>query len=250
VPQTRVRDQQLSCDGPMTSDNTASALALLRKQYSHVLFVLSNAKQGHEARFLDWYRSHYRETVSVFEGVLASTQYELHEVDITQGRYPRLPFRYLGLHELSLDGAVAAEGLIERIALLHREHGAAEAPATWLYYPVSEKVGRASRPKPSMLTLAFANGLAGQEAEFREWYATRHIRHALNVPALVTGQCFQRTQYQKPGALGAEFEIIAVYEQEGTPEDILQSFASLPESIFHFPTLDTSRFAEAVYRLV
>lgn len=101
-----------------------------------------------------------------------------------------------------------------------------------------------------MLTLAFANGTPGQETEFREWYATRHIRHALNIPALVSGQCFERTQFQMPGAMNACFATIAVYEQEGSPESIIASFLSLPEGTLRFPMLDRSpgRFAEWSYR--
>jgi hypothetical protein len=101
-----------------------------------------------------------------------------------------------------------------------------------------------------MLTLAFANGFADSEGEFREWYATRHIRHALNIPVLVSGQTFERTQFQRPGVLEAGFATIAVYEQVGPPEVILESFATLPEETFHFPSMDMSRFAEGVYRPV
>jgi hypothetical protein len=234
--------------GSTTTDGGLLPLAMLKRQRSHVIFVLSNANPTHEAEFLHWYQGAYRQSVSNHDGVVRVQHYEQHDIDITQGLYPRLPFHYLGLYELSLDGASAAEGLIERITALHRQQAAAQAPATWLYYPVSEKVGLSPVAAPSMLTLAFANGVMGQEAEFREWYATRHIRHALNIPALVSGQCFQLTQFQRPGALESPFNTIAVYEQEGTPEDIIESFTTLPESMFYFPMLDMSRFAEWVYR--
>jgi hypothetical protein len=235
----------------MKSGTEEASLALLKKQRSHVLFVLANSKAGQEPAFRDWYQRDYKQSVSDIAGVLAAQHYEQHEVDVTLGQFERLPFRYLGLYELSVDGAQAAGDLVEKIALLHREHSG-EAPATWLYYPVSERVGRSPAATPSMLTLAFANGVRGQEAEFREWYATRHIRHAMNIPALVSGQCFQRTLFQRPGALEAKFDTTAVYEQEGPPEAIIKSFASLPKSTFHFPMLDVdrSRFAEWVYRPV
>lgn len=226
------------------------SLTLLDKQRSHVLFVLSHPQAGHEMAFLQWYRGAYQRAVLDHVGILNAQLYEQHEVDVTGGCHARLPFHYLGLYELSLDGAQAAANLIERITLLHREHPGAQAPATWLYYPASEKVGRTPAARPSMLTLAFANSVPGREAEFREWYATRHIRHALNIPALVSGQCFERTQFQKPGALEAKFHTIAVYEQEGTPEAILQSFASLPKGTLDFPALHTTHFAEWVYRPV
>jgi hypothetical protein len=230
------------------SGTDVSPLALLAQQRSHMLFVLSNTRASSEQEFLTWYQGSYKLAVSELEGVLSVQHYEQHEVDITQGKYPPLPFRYLGLYELSVDGAEAAAGVIDRIHILHEEEAAAEEPATWLYYPVSEKVGRAPATSPSVLTLAFANATPGGEAEFREWYATRHIRHALKLPALTSGQCFERTQFQRPGAMEADFHTIAMYEQEGTPEELIAAFDSVPEGALDFPTLDLLRFAEWVYR--
>ena len=227
-----------------------SSLRVLRQQRSHVLFVLSNATPGSEQKFLHWYRDAYSRTLTDQQGVLDVRNYEQHEIDITQGRHPRLPYRFLTLCSLSLDGAQEAENLLERIATLHREQPAAQAPATWLYYPLSDKVGRSPDDDASMITLAFANGLPGREGEFREWYATRHIRHALNIPALVSGRCFERTQFQRCGSMEAQFAMIALYEQTGTPQDILDSFATIELSKFDFPALDLSRFAEWVYRPV
>jgi hypothetical protein len=42
--------------------------------------------------------------------------------------------------------------------------------------------------------------------------------------------------------------MIAVYEQEGTPEEMLRSFESLPPGTLDFPAMDLTRFAEWVYR--
>ncbi len=228
-------------------DRPASSLELLATQPSHVLFVLSNPGAD-EAAFLEWYQGPYRDVVITIPGVLSVQHYQQHEVDVTRGQFGRPPFRYLGLYELSLDGAEAADRVIETIRLLHQQQVAAEAPATWLYYPASEKVGRSPEDLPSLLTIAFANGVPGEESQFREWYATRHIRHALNVPALVSGQCLERTVFQRPGAAEAAFSTIAVYEQVGSPELMIESFASIPKGTLEFPMLDTSRFAESVYR--
>jgi hypothetical protein len=233
---------------PHSSASDQSALALLREQRSHLLFVLTNAVPGQEADFTKWYKGSYRQAASTMQHVLNIEQYEQHEVDITRGRYPRFPFRYLAICELSLDGAEEAGSLIEQHSALHRGGLVAQPPATWLYYPTSERAGRRPAKQPSMLTLAFANGLPGQESEFREWYATRHIRHALNIPALVSGQCFERTQFQSHGSADAAYATIAVYEQEAPPQSILDSFASLPEGTLRFPMLDRSRFAECVFQ--
>jgi hypothetical protein len=203
---------------------------------------------GSDRIFRSWYLGSYQQEVLDLPAVLGGQQYEPHELDVSRGRYPGLPFRYLGLYDLSVDGAQAALGLIEQVKDLHRREPSAEAPATWLYYAASERVGRSPATRPSLLTLAFANAIPGQESDFREWYATRHIRHALNIPALVSGQCFERAHFQSPGALDAAYSMIAVYEQEGTPEEMLRSFESLPPGTLDFPAMDLTRFAEWVYR--
>jgi len=225
-----------------------TALDVSRRQRSHVLLAWSEARAGCEVDFLGWYQSVYRHAVAQLPGILRSQHYERHEVDITSGLYEPVPFRYLGIHDLAVDGARSASRVIDSIDALHRAQGAAQPSATWLYYPASEKVGLGSQSAGSLRTLAFANALPGREAEFREWYATQHLRHALNIPVLVSGQCLERCTYQKPGALEPSFSLIAIYEQDGTPEEFLAAAAAFPEETFEFPSMDWTRFAEAVYR--
>ena len=225
-----------------------ASLNLLQKQRSHLLFVLNNAQPGCDADFLEWYQGPYREAVAKIAAVVDGTHYQQHDVDISQGRYPGLAYKYLALYQLSLDGAEAAEGIIGEINALFADQRTADAPATWLYYPVSEKVGRAPKHVPTMLTIAFANSIPGRKREFREWYATRHIRHALSIPALVNGQCFEPTRFQGPSAAPIGYDTIAIYEQEGAPEEIIRSFACLPPGALDFPAMDLTRFTEWVYR--
>ncbi len=220
----------------------------LSRQRSHVLIVLSNSKSGSDPEFRKWYLGHYQSSVLKLANVVRGQQYEAHEVDVSGGKYPGLPYHYLGLYEISVDGAPNADRILDRIKDLHHREASAQSPATWLYYPVSERVGRPPVSPPSLLTIAFTNPVAGQEEEYREWYATRHIRHALQIPALVSGQCFARTQFQKAGAMEAVFSMIAIYEQEGSPEEMRQSFATLPAGALDFPALDLTRFAEWVYK--
>ena len=227
-----------------------SSLNLIKAQRSHLLFVLSDARPDRYGQFMDWYRGAYCRSLLELESVLSVTNYEQHHVDITGGQYKSISFRYLGICELSIDGAQAAGPIIDKVLELHAAQSAATTPATWLYFPIGEKVGRSPVVTPSMLTLAFANSVAGEEAEFREWYVTRHIRHALKVPALVSGMCVERTLFQKHGALEPIYKIIAMYEQEGSAESIVDSFREIPAAEFEFPALDISEshFKEWVYR--
>lgn len=229
------------------SDKSDAERAQLHKQRSHILVVQSHPTTGHEATFLPWYQGAYRTAVQEIPGVLRVRHYEQDEADITRGRYPKVSFQYLGIYEVVVDGAEAARGIIDRINELHSAQAFARPPATWLYYPASEKIGRSASATPSLI-LAFANGLPGQENDFREWYATRHIRHALTIPVILNGQCFERTLFQQPGAQDAGFATIAIYEQEGSPLDVIESFKTLPKDTLHFPMLDRSRFTECAYR--
>jgi len=233
---------------PKRRQKSQSALQLSRLQRSHLLLILSNATQGKKTEFVDWATTHLRENIAKSKQVLSLNLLEKHAVDVTEGAYQEIPYHYLLILELGLDGADKAQPLIKKIADWYSEEPYAMAPATWLFYPASEKVGRCADSSHSMLTLAFANPLSGQESEFREWYATRHIRHALNVPQLVSGQYFESTHFQDTGASPIDYRMIAIYEQEGTPEEMIKSFAELPEDALDFPSLDLINFSEWVYR--
>ena len=52
----------------------------------------------------------YQRTVLKLEGVLSGQQYEAHEVDISAGKYPGLPYHYFGVYDLSVDGPATASG--------------------------------------------------------------------------------------------------------------------------------------------
>ena len=43
---------------------------------------------------------------------------------------------------------------------------------------------------------------------------------------------------------------IAAYEREGTPEQMIESFATIPQGSLKFPSLDSQRFSKSVYRPV
>lgn len=232
------------------SDADLPVLSLLTKQRSHLLLLLGNAAPDCEQPYQKWCQRDLRHFLQQQPQVLSIELMQQHKIDVCLGEYPRLPYRYLSIIELSLDGAEQAGPLIAALQDLQQQEDSAGNMASWLYYPVSEKVGRDAVAGRNKKTLAFANAKPGTENEFREWYATRHIRHAMQVPALVSGQCFQRTGYQQPGDSPADFSIIAVYEQEGTPEEMIACFESLPEEALDFPDLDLNpgRFAEWVYQ--
>ena len=230
-------------------ESKATALACAKKQRSHILFVFSNALDKQAEEFLQWYIGDFVDISRKLNHVLSIQYFERHEVDITEGNFPTPDYDYLGIYELSLDGSDEAKNIIAEIIESHDSEGSAGTPACWLYHPVSEKIGRLPQISCPMLTVAFTSSVKGSDKEFREWYCTRHIRHALNVPVLVSGQCFELAGFQSPGSSEPIYSIVAIYEQEGTPEEFLDNLKSLPQEMFEFPSsLDASRFAEGTYR--
>lgn len=222
-----------------------------KKQRSHILFVLSNPINNQENKFRHWYNNTYMANILQLSHVISIQHFQKHKVDITMGHFPSPPFRYVGIYELCLDGADQAGEVIDQIFLMFQEESSADKPVAWLYYPISEKVGYTthSLENPSLI-LAFSNAIPGKEMEFREWYSTRHLRHALYVPIIISGQCFESTIYQHSDSDQAPYNIIAIYEIDGTAQDFLNYRESIPQEvaeIFHFPSLDISRFGESVY---
>jgi hypothetical protein len=225
------------------------SLTALKRQRSHLLLVLAQPKEGSADDFAAWHAAACRETMLKRPEVLTASYFVEDDVDITGGKFPALTYRHLAIYELSVDGAEQAEAAIAVVEALHRDSGVAEQPATWLYFPVGEKVGL-SVPEAPFLTIAYSNGTPGDEDVFREWYTTRHIRHALNIPAFTSGQCFERTQWQRAGALEARFHIIALYEQTGSSQELITAFKTLSPETISFPTMDHTRFSEAAYRRI
>ena len=234
-----------------TSSQEISLDVVAKKHRSHNLYVFSNALPDHESAFLDWFIGKYLQAVSKLNTVLTAHHFEQHELDIAGGGSKPIGYKYLGVYELLLDGAEEAEVLIDEITALYESEDSASNPATWLYYPVSEKVGQSPKATSPFMVLAFANPVKGSEAEFREWYSTQHLRHALIIPALVSGQRFELTGFQKPGAMTPGYNSIAVYEQQDTPENMITSLTSLELNKLSFsPSVDVNRFTEWIYRVI
>ena len=232
----------------------SSPLVAASKQPSHTLFVLSNALADQKGDFVKWYTQSYHQSIAQHDQVLSAQHFARHEVDIMQGRSPAPPYHYVGIYELCLDGAEQAQEIINSVTQSHQQEGSAALPATWLYFPISEKVGRSPEITDPMIALAFANGLSGRESEFREWYCTRHVRHALHIPVFASGQCLERTGFQDPGAASPDYSLICFYQWDGAPQDYFDFIESLSEedgeeltNLIAFPALDSGRFGEAVY---
>lgn len=64
----------------------------------HVMLVLSNAKDGREAEFNEWYDAHMRDTIDKLDGFAAAQRFELAPYDGAQ-----TPYRYLAVYAIEDD---------------------------------------------------------------------------------------------------------------------------------------------------
>jgi hypothetical protein len=227
------------------------ALRASRLQASHILLVHQNPIEGFEEQFENWFTGQHLYDASNLHHIFSARHYRQHEIDITCGRHAPMPYSYLGLYELALDGAEESLSVIDQLTTLHQRSNTSCGAAFWIYFPIGSKVGK-NCPAAPMLTVADANPVDGPEDEFREFYSTQHIRHALNIRALVSGQCFERSQFQHPGAEEVRFKVVALYEQVDGPEAIIAAFARLPKGTLDFPALNKmyGAFSECTYSLM
>ncbi len=236
------------------SENTNNAEALAKQQRSHTLLVFCKAEDGKAEAFSNWFKMDCLRSVAGLSKVLSVRHYQEYPFNLS-GNYTPIGFDYLGIYQLHLDGAEDASELINQINTLYRNEPSAGDIATWLYYPVSEKVGcnkTTISPSSPVITIAFANAVKGCEAEFREWYTTEHLRHALIIPALISSQRFELTAIQTPGAMAADYQTIAIYEQDDSPENMVKGMGSIDPAkipkVWWNPAGDVERFTEWAYQ--
>ena len=236
------------------NDMTNNAEELAKQQRSHTLMVFCNAKDGKEYAFTDWFKTECLQAVLDSDKVLSVRHYQEYPHNLS-GEYKPIGFEYMGLYQLGLDGAKDVSELIDQINTLYQNEQSAGDIATWLYHPVTEKIGCDSRvvsPSTPIITIAFANAVKGRETEFKEWYSTEHLRHALLLPAFTSSQRFELTGFQIPGAMEPGYETIAIYEQNDKPENLIKGFEvidpqKLPE-VWWSPSGDLERFTEWAYQ--
>ena len=152
-------------------ENTNNSEAIAKQQRSHTLLVFCKTTDEKKETFLNWFKTDCLQTVAGFNKVLSARHYQEYPFNLS-GNYKPIGFDYLGMYQLILDGAEEASELIDQINALYKNESSAGDVATWLYFPVSEKIGfnRANTsPSTSFITIAFANAVKGRDVEFREW---------------------------------------------------------------------------------
>ena len=112
---------------------------------SHVLIVLSNAVEGQDDAFNDWYTNTHLGDVTALTGFVAAQRYRLSDGQVGDADMER-PYRYLAIYEVKedmLDAAVAALGAAaaERgEAMVISDALDMERTVAWMYSPTTGRV--------------------------------------------------------------------------------------------------------------
>ncbi|KQY72056.1 hypothetical protein ASD39_19065 [Sphingomonas sp. Root50] len=155
--------------------------------------------------------------------------------------------KYLALVDILGGGPEDAHKVIEFAQNAYATEASAGEVATWLYYPVSPKYGLECGDMPTTVMVHYTNPVAGMEAEYAEWFNTRLLGHAPVFDPLVSAQRFERSMYQNPGALEPDYQTVAVYDQVGPSEQLMEAFKNPPPELLDMVSLDNEHFTESAY---
>jgi len=116
----------------------------------HILTVLSNATEGADTEFNDWYTNTHLGDVVKVRGFTAAQRYKLSNVQLGAGD---LPYKYLAIYEVEIDDLAetskalqdGASGTMYISPTLDRERTAA-----WFFTPITESVTR-DEPQPAAM---------------------------------------------------------------------------------------------------
>lgn len=93
------------------------------------------------------------------------------------------------------------------------------------------------------LFIVQTNPVAGQEAEFDDWYTNQHLSDVLAVPGFVAAQRYVMSPVQRDAAAeGYPYRHLAVYELSGDPRSALDALkAAVAEGLYLSPAMQADR---------
>ncbi|MFE6861846.1 hypothetical protein [Nocardia sp. NPDC057668] len=98
--------------------------------------------------------------------------------------------------------------------------------------------------------LVFSNAVTGRDAEFNDWYDTKHLADVTAVPGVTGGARYEIAATDIPGQPSPAHRYLAVYELDGEPETVLAEFFRRARAgeIPLDETLDLTTVAMTVWR--
>ncbi len=102
----------------------------------HVMVVLTNAADGRDAEFNEWYDKVHLVEVLEAEGIQAARRYRLSDAQIMDEK----PYRYLALYEIDGDPKEVIESLEKRSASMNMSDSMAEQALANVFSPIGDRV--------------------------------------------------------------------------------------------------------------
>jgi hypothetical protein len=90
----------------------------------HLLVVLSNAVEGRDDEYNDWYTNHHLDEILEIEGFKRGQRFELADARMTRDT-PDTPYHYLAVYEIEEDALERADAALFHLA--RTERAAAQA---------------------------------------------------------------------------------------------------------------------------
>jgi hypothetical protein len=106
----------------------------------HILLVLTNAVEGRDDEFNDWYTNRHLDDLLKLDGVNAARRYQLSHV---QRATPPYPYRYCALYEIETDDlsqVLAALGERARTPAMPMSEAMAANSLILYFTPIAERV--------------------------------------------------------------------------------------------------------------
>lgn len=105
----------------------------------HILVVLSNARDGEDAAFNDWYDGTHLGDVLNLPGFKAAQRFALSDAQMGRGE---LPYKYLAIYEVDADETKdAADSLRTGSGSMVIDHSLdRDRTVAWFYTPITERV--------------------------------------------------------------------------------------------------------------
>jgi hypothetical protein len=91
--------------------------------------------------------------------------------------------------------------------------------------------------------LVQTNAVAGQDAEFNDWYDNRHLSDLLALPGFTSAQRFRISTVQRyPSLPPYPYRYLAMYEVDGKPERALTALnEAVQNGLYVSPAMDPER---------
>lgn len=213
---------------------------------SHRMLVFSNAAEGRDQDFNDWYEGHHiPEIVGSAAGFTAAQRYRCSPDQRSSAI--ECPWEYLAIYELEIDDVTEAYGALHALRDAGRftPHGGslADGHVAWTYTeltPLLRESAAATAAKQQLGTkehefVILTNPTEGREADFLHWYDL-HLPEVLeNYPGLTTGQLFKAAPTQRHGS-APEWQYLALYDL--VADDVAEYFAVEPHGLKGMATPD------------